>query len=573
MTDLPSNLLVVHFPNELDQETKAKLKEISKKSALEPKVFVCQSPSFELLKEMAQVQNLIRILKPDEVAEIEKLKIKTESSKNKNRDRVNKRIGTLNRQVESLHQALLAVHTANSTGEVERLLLQALKDTLDLDWCRIFFRYHEHMESQLDRFGNSSLFKAGLSIGQTQFGKIIFARDKSQPFSKSENELLLQVADGVSLAIDRLTKLDQAENLKQQWESTFDAISEPLCTTDKNFRIIRTNSAFSKVSGKPFKNLIGSNCFKSFLDDEQTSFGLVQKILKNQDEPGARTFKVQKKGSSTGKDQPENSLRVYEILPQRIKQDETFMILFRDITEQQKIEKQIFESAKMAELGTIGSSIAHELNNPLGGMISFLQLLKMDLKPHDAIYADIVEMEKAGQRCKEIVENLLGFTRQQDPHAATEVDLRDVVRQALKITELQARSLGVTVEMKWPEHPVKILGHFNLLAQAISHFLQNSFEAVSEHLTENPRYKGHIKIELRGEKSQIFLNISDNGVGISPENQNKIFNPLFSTKSRRRNQGLGLTLAYKIIDDHNGSIEIYSQPKMGTQVKIALTSV
>ncbi|MEK6554191.1 MAG: ATP-binding protein, partial [Bdellovibrionota bacterium] len=113
----------------------------------------------------------------------------------------------------------------------------------------------------------------------------------------------------------------------------------------------------------------------------------------------------------------------------------------------------------------------------------------------------------------------------------------------------------------------------NLLAQAISHFLQNSFEAVSEQLTENPRYKGHIQIDLRLEKDQVFLNISDNGVGISLENQNKIFNPLFSTKSRRRNQGLGLTLAYKIVDDHNGRIEIYSQPKMGTQVKIALTSV
>ncbi len=563
------SLMIIELPNDLDTETRTRLKELAKKSAENPKVVISKNPSFALLKELSQLQNVVKILETFDSAEIERLKFESapqEGKTQKSRERANKRIITLNRQVESLHQALVAVHTANSIGDVESLLLRALKDTLDLEWCRIFFRYHEHMEAQLDRYGHLSLFKAALIIGQTQFGKIIFARAKERPFSKSENDLLLQVADGVALAIDRLTKLDQAESLKQQWESTFDAISEPLCLTDENFKISRTNSAFAKASGLSYKSLIGSNCFYSFFGASAATQDLSAKIIESQARPD-QTFKVQK--ISRGNEPP----RTYEVSAQRIQPDSIFMILFRDITDQQKIQKQIFESAKMAEIGTIGSSIAHELNNPLGGMISFLQLLKMDLKKDDAIYADIVEMEQAGQRCKEIVENLLGFTRQHDSQAIAEVDLRDVVRQALKITELQARSLGVTVQMLWPEHPVKIMGHSNLLAQAISHFLQNSFEAVSEQLTENPRYKGHIQIDLRLEKDQVFLNISDNGVGISLENQNKIFNPLFSTKSRRRNQGLGLTLAYKIVDDHNGRIEIYSQPKMGTQVKIALTSV
>jgi two-component system NtrC family sensor kinase len=567
------SLMIVELPNDLDADTKGRLKELAKKSAKNPKVVITKNPSFALLKELSQLQNVLKILETQDPDEIERLRVESSPDNNKDqksRERANKRIITLNRQVESLHQALVAVHTANSIGDVESLLLRALKDTLDLEWCRIFFRYHEHMEAQLDRYGHLSLFKAALTIGQTQFGKIIFARTKEKPFSKSENDLLLQVADGVALAIDRLTKLDQAESLKQQWESTFDAISEPLCLTDEKFKIIRTNSAFAKVSGLNYKTLIGANCFISFFGASSATQDIAAKIVEGQRQAD-HTFKVQKISSAHGKG--EDSLRTYEVSAQKIQQDSIFMILFRDITDQQKIQKQIFESAKMAEIGTIGSSIAHELNNPLGGMISFLQLLRMDLKKEDTIYPDIIEMEQAGQRCKEIVENLLGFTRQHDPQAVAEVDLRDVVRQALKITELQARSLGVTVQMLWPEHPVKILGHSNLLAQAISHFLQNSFEAVSEKLTENPRYKGHIQIDLRAEKSEVFLNIGDNGVGISPENQNKIFNPLFSTKSRRRNQGLGLTLAYKIIDDHKGRIEISSQPKMGTQVKIALTSV
>src|SRR5690606_14249193 len=163
--------------------------------------------------------------------------------------------------------------------------------------------------------------------------------------------------------------------------------------------------------------------------------------------------------------------------------------------------------SKMAELGTIGSSIAHELNNPLGGMINFLQLIKMDLPKNSPLYDDILQMENAGHRCKEIVENLLGFSRRPDPSDAVDVDLREVLRQALKITELQARSLGVTVEMHWPDAPVCVLGHFNLLAQAISHILQNGFEAVSEKLTEHPRFKSRIQIDLRQKNDRIHLTI------------------------------------------------------------------
>lgn len=471
-----------------------------------------------------------------------------------------KRITTLNRQVESLHQALVAVHKANSVSEVESLLFHALKDSLDLEWCRIFFRHNEHMESQLSRLGNVSLFKVTLTIGDSILGKIIFGRGDDKPFGRFEDDLLRQVAEGVAMAIDRLTKLEQAESLKQQWESTFDAIAEPLCLTDENFKIIRTNSAFTKVTGLNYKTLIGSNCFVSFCGGEPDLARVSE-----------ASFKVQRPAKKN------ETPRTYEVSTQKIQIKESaapiLMIFFRDITEQQKIQKQIFESAKMAELGTIGSSIAHELNNPLGGMISFLQLLKMDLKKDDAIFEDIVEMEHAGQRCKEIVENLLGFTRQHDASEAVEVDLREILRQALKITELQARSLGVTVQMQWPEIPVKILGNFNLLAQAISHLLQNSFEAVSEKLSQNPRSKGHITITLKQVAKQISLDIEDNGIGINPENQNKIFNPLFSTKTSTHNPGLGLTLAYKIVDDHHGQLEIYSQPKMGTRVKIALTSV
>lgn len=570
-----SKTIVFELPRE---NVDAFIERIAEEYSMQQKIAIVKNPNLHTLSKLADAGNLFRVLESfdedtirsavsladqqyDRMIEESQNHVEAEEGQDEKKNlSTKKRITTLNKQVESLHQALVAVHQANSVGEVESLLFHALKDSLDLEWCRILFRHNEHVETQLSRLGNVSLFKVTLTIGDSILGSIIFGRSDEKPFGRFEDDLLRQVAEGVAMAIDRLTKLEQAESLKQQWESTFDAIAEPLCLTDESFNIIRTNSAFSDITGLKYKDLIGANCFAAFCGNEPDLARV-----------SAATFKLQRPAKKN------QTPRTYEVSTQKIQIKESaspiFMIFFRDITEQQKIQKQIFESAKMAELGTIGSSIAHELNNPLGGMISFLQLIRMDMKKTDAIYEDVIEMEAAGQRCKEIVENLLGFTRQHDASEAVEVDLREILRQALKITELQARSLGVTVEMKWPQVPVKILGNFNLLAQAISHLLQNSFEAVSDNLAKNPRSKGHITITLKQTGKQISLDIEDNGIGINPENQNKIFNPLFSTKTSTHNPGLGLTLAYKIVDDHSGQLEIYSQPKMGTRVKIALTSV
>ena len=163
----------------------------------------------------------------------------TVQRREKNLQRAQKRIMTINRQVESLLLALQAVHQANSVGEVERLILEALSDDLGLGFARILFNDNSTVESQLDRHPQMKTVKVSLLVGTRILGKIIFGKT-GQSFSKQEEEFLGQVAEGVALAIDRLTKLEQAEHLKQQWESTFDSISEPLCLTDTDFKIIKT---------------------------------------------------------------------------------------------------------------------------------------------------------------------------------------------------------------------------------------------------------------------------------------------------------------------------------------------
>lgn len=146
------------------------------------------------------------------------------------------------------------------------------------------------------------------------------------------------------------------------------------------------------------------------------------------------------------------------------------------------MERQILESAKMAELGTIGSSIAHELNNPLGGILSFTQLIKMDMKPEHPMYQDIVEMEKGVQRCKEIVQNLLGFTRDPNFDKESIYPLYEVYDRAFKIIELQFKGEGIKYSLPPPDKSIIVLGHFNLLAQAFKNLLQFFSERITREL-------------------------------------------------------------------------------------------
>lgn len=511
------------------------------------------SEKFNTQIEQAQVRYQRRILNSQSV--------ENKNNLLQNTSRAQKRTVTIKTQVEALHKALLAVHSAQSVSEVETLLYSALAKALELSWVRVFLHASEHLDTQLGRIQGQALFKATLTLNSRNIGRIVFARLHAKAFSKSEEESLNQIAESVALALDRLAKLDQAETLKFQWDSTFDAISEPLCLTDEKFNILRTNQAFLKTTGLKLTKAIGANCFSAFSGRSTSA----------QVEPSPTAFILQRATKS------KNNVTSYEVTTQRISvgtgTESILLVMFRDITEQKKIEKQIFESSKMAELGTIGSSIAHDINNPLGGMLNFLQLIKMELKLDHPLYEDILEMERAGLRCKEIVENLLRFSRRQETVQAKIVKLREVIDHALKISELQTRSLGIEVEINCPENQYQVIGHFNLLSQALSHILQNAFDAVSDKLNRKPGYKGQIKIDVSAGADGTTLTINDNGIGISPELQSKILNPLFSTKTNKRNPGLGLTLAYQIINEHHGQLEISSQSNVGTKVKISFANV
>jgi two-component system NtrC family sensor kinase len=457
-----------------------------------------------------------------------------------------------------LYHALVAIYQSRSVGELETALQKHFGQVFSLEWVRIVMVPMLATVQQIERSHTGTLHISDLEIRDNPIGKIIFGRKVQKKFEKSEIEFLEQISESLSQTIDRMRKLDLAETLQQQWDRTFDSISEALCLTDNDFRIIRSNAKFKVVADTTNAKSLKKNCYQIFLGQDQ-------------DIPDANreeAFLISKYSAG--------SKFVFEVTKQKINYLEEshplWLVIFRDLTEQKKIEEQILQSAKLAEVGIIGSSIAHELNNPLGGMLSFIQLIKMDSSESDKTWDDLTQMEEACRRCKEIIDHLLAFSRTPSTISDRKCDLKDIVERIVKILELKARPLGIVLKLHTDGNgPFLTSGDEDLLAQAFSHSLQHTFEAVCEKLKSSNAFTGLIEVGLFRRGQEIDIILTDNGDPLSAEVQKKIFNPMFSAK--KNISGLGLPLAHKIVSDHDGRMELSSQSNVGTMIKITLRAV
>lgn len=457
-------------------------------------------------------------------------------------------------RLESFHGALLGIHRASTILQMEQSLNEALSKTLGLDWVRV-------------RFASQSLLnvKAGPNVLTIEIplleeklrGEILFAKAEGQRFSPSEVDFLHELSEALGLALVRLYRLEQAEVLKGQWQATFDSIPHALCLTTRDFEILKMNLAFQQAcSSHSFHSLLGKNCFSVFFD-------------KDFHPPHNMASPFSFRNSRAGAGGTEHYEVMGETLGISMDNLPVQLVLIRSITEEARFERRILEASKLAELGTIGSSIAHELNNPLGGMLSFLQLILMDLKKDAPFYSEIKEMESAVLRCRDIVLNLLSFARKQDLGEFAKVDLWEVAEKAMRLIELQSKSMGVAIEFQ-RKSPAQVMGSMNGLVQAACNVMQNSLDAIAEKIKSDPLFPGKIRIKISKSKGQFLLTISDNGTGIRPENQSQVFNPMFTTREAQGNRGMGLTTAFTIVSDHRGTLEILSQTGSGTEAIISL---
>jgi len=223
---------------------------------------------------------------------------------------------------------------------------------------------------------------------------------------------------------------------------------------------------------------------------------------------------------------------------------------------------QLVQSEKMAAFGALGAGIAHEVKNPLAGILGITQLSLRAVESGHPLEKNLKIIEKETKRCKTIIENLLRFARQEQVEFS-EVDVAQVMADALAIVDHQLGINNIRVEQDLEQGMPHCRGNANQLQQVLMNLMINAQQAMTG--------AGTVRLSARkAGEDYLELRVSDTGPGISEEIQKKIFDPFFTTKPAGQGTGLGLSVTYGIVKEHGGEIRIESGEGEGATFIITL---
>lgn len=234
----------------------------------------------------------------------------------------------------------------------------------------------------------------------------------------------------------------------------------------------------------------------------------------------------------------------------------------RDDTRRQELQRELLKSERLAAVGKLAAGVAHELNNPLTGILTFVEDLLVDAGEEDPRREDYEVILNETMRCRRIVRDLLDFSRQQAPERKR-MDINAIINRTVTMVKHQASFQDIVFELELEDKLPELEIDANQIQQAILNLVINSRDAVSGN--------GVIAVRSRvdGARGAVVVSVTDDGCGIPPERLKEIFKPFYSTKGEQGN-GLGLPAVESIISQHGGTIDLESKVDAGTTFRLYL---
>jgi signal transduction histidine kinase/DNA-binding response OmpR family regulator len=229
--------------------------------------------------------------------------------------------------------------------------------------------------------------------------------------------------------------------------------------------------------------------------------------------------------------------------------------------ELRETQNQLIQSEKLASIGQLAAGVAHEINNPIGVMLGFSQVLLKRTAEDSPMHKPLATIEREGLRCKHIVESLLDFAHYSKPNLER-ADLNDVIEAALELTTHKATVTNVKTIKRYTPNLPQVLADQNRLQQVFLNILLNAYQAMPD--------GGELRIVTRQVDQEVHAIFADTGIGIAPENLNRVFDPFFTTKEVGEGTGLGLSISYGIVEQHGGTIEAKSKVDTGSTFTVRL---
>ncbi len=347
------------------------------------------------------------------------------------------------------------------------------------------------------------------------------------------------------------------ESLKENVEtlqSIFDGISDPLALVNPDCSLAMTNSAYREwmsqgspaVFGKESHELAhhaGILCPVCFLEQAQREKRAISGYWKAPDGQHYSTY-------------------LYPILDNH-RNVARAVHYVKNITDRKQIEEQMMEAEKLAALGQLSAGVAHEINNPLGVILTYTKLLLRESAEGSQQQQDIKVIEKHAKNSKTIVENLLSFSRHNTTNKKA-ANLNDCINEVLLMIAKQFEKDKIILEKNMdPSIPPMVIDQ-EKMKQVYLNLFMNAKQAIVS--------GGKLTVTTRfiPEKKQVEARVQDTGEGIPPNIIGKIFEPFFTTKKTGEGTGLGLSISYGIIKEHGGQIRVESEPGKGSIFIISL---
>jgi two-component system, NtrC family, sensor kinase len=390
--------------------------------------------------------------------------------------------------------------------------------------------------------------------------------------------LLFDIAQQYEMVAKKETEISLATSFAS---AMLEASPDNVMVIDQDFRIIKCNSFPLTKGNQGREGAIGRYCFEVLHDTLSPCAGSERTC------PVQETFKTRRPARSVHEitvDSGETRICHVTSYPLFNQLGEIVQVVevVRDISEElrTRVERRakaiqedltrVVQEDRLASLGRLVASVCHEINNPISSIVTFNKLVLAHIRdgtlPPEGLagFNRYLELSvKEAMRCGEIVKNLLSFARQKSIEP-NEIDLVEMVNTILLLAAHQLTMAQVETAVQLPDPPFTAWGDYALIQQCMMNLIFNAMESMAS--------GGRMTIAggRNPQDQKVWISISDTGQGIPPDELTRIFDPFYSTKLDGKGVGLGLSMAYGIIREHNGTIEVRSEPGKGTEFKIIL---
>jgi PAS domain S-box-containing protein len=375
-------------------------------------------------------------------------------------------------------------------------------------------------------------------------------------FSSQDVELLQIILNQTAIAVENSELYDRTLALKRYYDDIVKSMTSGMLTVDKSGQVITLNPAGEQILGLSAGNVRGKS-LNGMLGENREFAAVVLEVLEAsaQDAAAFRETELE-----YGKADRKKLAVTASLLSDERAEVIGAVALFSDITEKKELERQLERSRRLAYMGEMAASIAHEIKNPIGSIRLFVDALARDFSNPVAQknFKEVIPQEV--ENIDRMVRDLLFLAR---PPGLNKVrlDLAEIVRVTLRFCSEDAGSRGVAFNTNAMDGSVEVLADGEKLKQALRNIVLNAVEAV-------PPETGEISVSLAKDARTASVIVADNGPGIEQEDVLRLFHPFYTTK--HGGTGLGLAIANRIVEDHGGSIQVASDLGKGTTFSIVL---